>query len=210
MTLTSETVRTQAAGTGSQISFSVSFQFWDLDDLQIIHTDSSGVETTWVRGTQYTISDHVDGVVGTGTVDVVTSPTDYTPANGETLTFRSNLSITQDTSLPAGGPFPSVTVEQQMDKIVREIQQQVEALGRAIKLPVSSAFTDLAIPDPEATKFLRWNSAADALENAAVTDGGDIGIPVTIAEGGPGEITAAAAFAGLKQAAVSNGWWWSA
>ncbi len=55
------------------------------------------------------------------TLTVATSPTDHTPASGETLTITSNLDDTQDILLPEGGAFPSSSVEQQLDKIVRLI-----------------------------------------------------------------------------------------
>ncbi len=155
-----------------------------------VHAGANGTETIWVVGAHYTLT---GGSGATGTLTVKTSPTDYTPATGETLTITSNLDDTQGTSLPEGGPFPSSSVEQQLDKIVRLIQQKAEALGRAIKLPISSTNTDLAIPDPSASKFLRWNAGATALENADISGSGSIGVPVTVAEGGTGATTAAAA-----------------
>lgn len=190
MALTSEANRLQFSGDGATTSFAISYVFWDLDDLQVVHADSAGTETTWVRGTQYTVT---GGSGSTGTVEVVTSPTDYTPAASETLTVTSNIDDTQDTSLPSGGSFPTSSVEQQLDKIVRMIQQKAEALGRAIKLPVSSTNTDLEIPDPTASEFLRWNSGATALENADITGLGSIGTPVSLANGGTNAATAAAA-----------------
>lgn len=190
MTLTSETNRVQYSGDGSTTAFTITFVFWANADIQAVHTDSNGTETTWTLGTQFTLS---GGSGSTGTLTVSTSPTDYTPASGTTLTITSNLDDTQPTSLPEGGVFPSASVEQQLDKIVRLIQQKAEALGRAIKLPISSANTDLAIPDPSASKFLRWNSGATALENADIASQGSIGVPVTVAEGGTNASTAAAA-----------------
>ncbi len=190
MTLTSQTNRVQYSGDGSTTAFPTTFVFWLNADIQAIHTDAAGTETIWVFGTHYTLT---GGAGATGTLTVKTTPTDYTPASGETLTITSNLDDTQDTSLPEGGAFPSSSVEQQLDKIVRLIQQKAEALGRAIKLPISSTNTDLDIPDPSASKFLRWNSGASALENADISGLGSIGVPVTVAEGGTGSTTAAAA-----------------
>ncbi len=183
MTLPSETVRVQYSGDDSTIVFAVTFVFWDLDDLQVILTDAAGVETTWTRGTQYTVT---GGSGSTGTVTVETTPTDFTPATGETLTIKSNLDDTQDTDLPVGGSFPSDSVEQQLDKIVRMIQQKAEDLGRAIKFAVSSTFTDITFPDPEAGKVIRWNSTADALENSTATDGSALTLPLSVADGGTG------------------------
>ena len=190
MTLTSEINRAQYSGDGAQIAFPITFVFWLDADIRAIHTDANGSETIWAFGTHYTLT---GGDGGTGTLTAKTTPTDYTPASGETLTITSNLEDTQDTSLPEGGAFPSSSVEQQLDKIVRLIQQKAEQLGRALKLPVSSANTDLEIPDPSASQFLRWNAGATALENADISGAGSIGIPVTVAEGGTNSTTAAAA-----------------
>ena len=122
----------------------------------------------------------------TGTVTVSTSPTDYTPAIGTRLTIRSALPNTQPTSLPAGGPFPSAAVEQRFDQNVRLIQQLAEEVTRTIQLAVTSTNSGVVIPEPEASKFLRWDALADNLENADITSAGSIGIPVTVAEGGTG------------------------
>ncbi len=190
MTLTIQSNRVQYSGTGAQIAFPITFVYWLDADIRAVHADANGTETIWVVGAHYTLT---GGSGATGTLTVKTSPTDYTPATGETLTITSNLDDTQGTSLPEGGPFPSSSVEQQLDKIVRLIQQKAEALGRAIKLPISSTNTDLEIPDPSASKFLRWNAGATALENADISGSGSIGVPVTVAEGGTGATTAAAA-----------------
>ena len=138
MTLTATTVRVQYNGDGSTTVFPITFIFWDLDDLTVVHTDSSGTETTWTRGTQYTAT---GGSGSTGTLTVVTTPTDYTPAAGETLTIKSNLPNTQPTDIPLGGAFPSQSVEQQLDQIVRQGQQRDETLDRSLHFPISDSST---------------------------------------------------------------------
>ena len=157
MTLTATTVRVQYSGDGSTTAFAVTFVFWDDDDFQAILTDSAGADTTWVRGTDYTVA---GGSGATGTLTATTAP-----ASGETLTIISNLTDTQDTDLIEGGQFPAASVEQQLDQIVRQIQQTAEELGRAIKLAVTSTFSGLTVPDPSADKVLGWNAGATDLEN---------------------------------------------
>jgi hypothetical protein len=190
MTLSSETVKVQYAGNGSTTAFAVNFAFWNADDLRVIHTSAAGVETVWTRGTQYTVT---GGGGSTGTLTVSTSPTDYTPASGTTLTIKSNLADTQPTDLPLGGAFPSASVEEQLDKIVRLVQQKEERLDRAILLEETSTASAITIEDPASGKFLRWNTGLTGLENADITGSGSIGIPVSIANGGTNAITAAAA-----------------
>lgn len=107
MTLASATTKVSYAGNGSTASFSVTFVYWDNTDIEVILRSSAGVETTWVLNTQYTLS---GGAGSTGTLTVDTSPTDYTPASGETLVIRSKRADTQGTALPLGGAFPSTNV----------------------------------------------------------------------------------------------------
>ncbi len=90
MTLTSQTNRVQYSGDGSTTAFPTTFVFWLNADIQAIHTDAAGTETIWVSGAHFTLT-------------VATSPTDHTPASGETLTITSNLDDTQDILLPEGG-----------------------------------------------------------------------------------------------------------
>ncbi len=207
MTLTASTNRVQYDGDGSTVAFPITFIIWDEDDPEVILTDSNGVETVWTRGTQYTIS--LTSPPATATLNVVTTPTDYTPANNETLTIRSSLANTQTTSLPAGGALPSASVEQMVDQAIRQIQQAQEEIGRAIKFVKSSAQSDVTIPAPVAGEIIRWNSAADALENATFQDTGTLTVPVGLADGGTGGVTAAAALTnfGVKLAAQRVSLW---
>ena len=205
MTLTDSTNRVQYTGNGSTTSFAITFVFWDADDPQVTHADSSGTETTWTRGTQYTIT---GGSGATGTLTVVTSPTDYTPALNETLTIKSNLANTQPTSLPAGGELPSGTLEQQLDQIVRQLQQFSETVGRSITLKISSTESDVTIEDLDGNtgKFAQVNAAEDGFTYASVTSSGTITDPVPVANGGTGSTSAATAITALGAAGtgVSN------
>ena len=193
MTLTAATNRVQYDGDDSTASFPITFIIWTVDDPEVILTDSSGVETTWIRGTQYTIT--LTSPPATATLVVITSPIDYTPATGETLTIKSDLPNTQPTSLPLGGALPSGSVEQMVDQSVRQIQQSAEDIDRAPKLAKSSAITDLTIDDPVAGKILRWNSAADGIEGVDAAT--SLTTPVSLADGGTGGTTAAAALTNL-------------
>lgn len=206
MTLTAATNRNQFSGDGSTTSFPISFIIWDVDDPEVILTvDSTGVETIWTRGTQYTIT--LTSPPAKATLVVVTSPTDYTPASGETLTILSNLANTQPTSLPLGGALPSGAVEQQFDQNVRQIQQSAEEIDRSIKFAKSSTKTDVTIADPVANKILRWNAAATAIENVDAAT--SLTTPLGIADGGTGSTTAAAALTafGIKLAAQRVSLW---
>lgn len=192
MALTTLTVKVQYPGDGSNAGpFPIPFVFWDDDELKLISTvDSTNVDTDLTRGTHYTVT---GGNGETGSFTMVTSPNDNTPATGETLTLKSDVPNTQPTELPAGGDLPSGAVELQLDQTVRQIQQLLETLGRSLKFSEGSATEDIVFPEPSAGASIRWNTAADALETATATDGGDITLPVPVADGGTGATTAAAA-----------------
>ena len=190
MTLSSTSVKSLYNGDSSTKAFATGFIFWNSSELQVILVSSSGSETTWTEGTQYSVT---GGGGATGTVTASTTPVDYTPASGKQLLIRSALEDIQATSLPAGGVFPSTAVEQELDRIVRRLQEKEEELTRSIKLAVSSTFADLILPAPEASKFIRWNSAATELENADVGDVSAVGLPIPVTDGGTGATTAAGA-----------------
>ncbi len=196
MTLTAPTNRIQYSGDGATTLFPITYIIWDEDDPEVILTDSSGVETVWTRGTQYTIT--LSSPPATATLVIVTTPTDYTPQGGATpelLTIRSDLPNTQTTVLPAGGPLPSAAVEQMVDQAVRQVQQLSEEIGRCVKFLKSSSSSDIDMPDPVAGKILRWNSAADALENVDAAT--SLTTPLGLADGGTGGTTAATALSNL-------------
>jgi len=162
MTLTATTNKVAYSGNGSTTSFAVTFIYWDDTDVRVIlSNNTTGAETVWTNGTQYTLTGG-DGATGTLTVD--TSPTDYTPATGETLTIKSNLPDTQSTSLPLGGALPSTSIEERLDKNVRLSQQLSEELSRAIQFSESSPATSTYITETaaqRANKLLAFDSSGN-------------------------------------------------
>jgi len=171
VTLSSTTTKVQYDGDGSTVSFSVSFNFWADGDVRAILRDASETETTWVKGTQYTLTGG-SATGSTGTLTVKTSPTDYTPQVGETLTIMSVHAVTQETSFPLGGAFPSTSAETQNDKLARLIQQTQEIIKRAVKFKetTTSANENLELGEPVALAIPRWNSAKTKLESTLVED----------------------------------------
>ena len=190
MTLTSQVVKATHSGDSVQPQFTVTFIFFDPDDFMVVLTDTSGVETTLVRGTNYSVS---GGSGATGTITFITT----VPAIGETLTILSSIPTTQPLDLPAGGALPSTGLEQQLDKIVRMIQETAEEFDRALKFSTASSTTGIVVPEPVANNVLRWNAAADALENATAASGA-LTLPLGVSDGGTGAITVALARVALS------------
>ncbi|MEQ8356740.1 MAG: hypothetical protein RH942_14450 [Kiloniellaceae bacterium] len=172
MTISTTTAKSRYAGDGATASFPTGFKFLDNAQVRVILRAADGSESLWTEGSEYSLSGA--GAPGGGTVEVETSPTDHTPAAGETLVVKLSVPPLQETSLPLGGAFPSTAVEAMADLAALRDQQIEEALSRAPKLKESTALADIQLPEPEAGWLVGWNSGGTGLENIAPpADGAD-------------------------------------
>ena len=160
MSVSSEVFKVSYAGDGSTTSFSTSFTFSSTDEVSVtLVTNSTGAEAAWTLGTHYSLTGA--GTGSAGTLTVLTSPTDYTPASGKTLVIQLAPALTQTTSLPRGGTVsPKDTLEPMHDKRVRQILSLKETLDRAVKVPVSeTSGGTLPLAALRADKALIFNSS---------------------------------------------------
>lgn len=177
MTITTETAKSQYLGNGSTAEFSIGFEFLAPEDVKVILTDASDVDTTWVQGTQYNVRNNDGSPIvnrvqpATGKVFVVTAPTNYTPANGTVLTLLRNQALKQTTSYTEQGPFPARAHERALDRLSMQIQKEAEKLTRAPKFRETSQTSDITFPEPDAYKVIAWNAAGDDLENRDAAPG---------------------------------------
>ena len=168
MTVTSSTAKVSYAGNGSTTVFTITFRF--LVDSHIVATlrDANGAETTWIEGTHYTLT----GAGGaSGTLTVITSPTDYTPASGETLVISRNVPRTQESDYGENDSFPAETHEEALDKLTMLAQQQDEATARALVVPLSDTAADISLPvdSLRASKFLAFDATGQPIAAAGTT-----------------------------------------
>ena len=163
MTISTTTAKSRYAGDGSTTSFPTGFKFLDGDHVRVLLRAADGSETLWSEGSEYSLSGA--GAPGGGTVEVIISPTDHTPAAGETLVVKLAVPPRQETSLPLGGAFPSTAVEAMADLAALRDQQIEEALSRAVKFAETTALADVTFPEPEAGKPVGWSAEGDALIN---------------------------------------------
>ena len=130
MTISTTTSRVSYDGDGVTVSFPVTFLFLANSHIVVtLRVDSTGVETTWVENTQYTLTGA--GVAAGGTLTIDTSPTDYTPATGETLVIRRVVPATQLTDYPEGGAFPASSHETALDKQLESMGEEAAETGNA-------------------------------------------------------------------------------
>ena len=149
MTISTTTISKSYSGNGSTHSFAYDFKIFADADLTVIIRSSTGVETVKTLNTHYIVTGA--GVSSGGTVlfkfntgnasDAHYSVTDQRPQSGETVVIRSELANTQTMDLVANDPFPAETLETNMDKLVRMVQQHDEELGRSLKLSRTNTMT---------------------------------------------------------------------
>lgn len=166
MTVSTSDNKVILTGNGSNTLFQYTFKALSADDIDVYLDD-----TLQVSG--YTVTPDSDFVGG----DVVITPA---PANGVLVTLYRNVPLTQETDLGLENDLAEQNIEKMSDKLTMICQQLKEQLDRSITLPVTSSISGLTLPEPDALEFLRWNAAADALENVSInTTGGTILGPAT-------------------------------
>ncbi len=162
MTISSEDrVDGPYTGTGLVSAYPFYFKVFTTADVQVVQTDTSGVQTTLSSGYTVALNSNQDDTPG-GTV-TLSSPL----AAGYLLTITSALANTQLTELTnAGGFFPRV-INDALDKLTILVQQIASKLDRSIKVPVSDGAVTVDLP----TKTLRARKAiiCDASGNITVS-----------------------------------------
>jgi hypothetical protein len=172
MTVPNNKMKESFNGDGVTILFPFTgISFYQVADLDVLIADVNGVETVLTQNTDYTITNCGTGMPYTyGDVTMIGYYALHPPASGETVVVYRDVPYTQEIDLAAGGAMPAATLEEGYDRGVMMLQQLYDLIGRTVTLPISSPLTGLTLPSPEAELFLRWNAAADNLENFDIAD----------------------------------------
>lgn len=180
MSLSSETARQQYSGDGSTVLFAVPFHFETLStDVKAYLTDADGVDTelTYVAGSSpstgqfalVNLTQDSDGIYTAANVKTGDTPAAASGADpAEKVTILRGIPLKQTTDVQAADGFPPSSAEITWDRAVEMIQRLSEKIARSIKFRVGYNSTDIPIEDPEAGKYLRWNSDGDGLENVSL------------------------------------------
>jgi hypothetical protein len=149
MTVSSSTSRISYAGNGSETIFAFPYYFLADADLVVVRRDdATGVETTLVLESDYTVSGV--GQPAGGAVTTVTSP-----AVGQTLTLRRVVSLTQTTDFVANDPLDAEVLERAVDRATMADQQLQEQVSRTLKFPVGDSTALSTTLPPAATRASR-------------------------------------------------------
>ena len=152
MTISTTTNRDAFTGDGSQTSYPLTYPV----------TDASYVDVSVDDATVSTSDYSVTLVGSTATVVFNTAP-----ASAAKIVVRRIVPKTQTVDYVPYDTFPAETHEAALDKLTQIDQQLQEEIDRAMQMPVSDSTTSSYLPLPSAGKALKWNAAANALENSA-------------------------------------------
>lgn len=174
----------RSTANGSTTVFPYTFMIYANTDIEVL------VDTTVKTiTTDYTVDGL--GVSGGGNVTFIAAP-----ANAAIVTLLRKQAAAQASDYQANEAFPSVRIEKDYDKIVMAIQQAREVLRRCLTFKKSSSQSAQTIDEPTEGLFARWKTGG-GIDWATPTNA-TLSLPVSIANGGTGAITAALARTALS------------
>ena len=159
MTVTTTHFRKVYDGDGSTGAFTISFQFWDVAEIDVKNViATTGVVTQQILTTHYSVT---GGNGSTGLVTFVTAP----PSGTEVHIERQSVS-TQNVDLSPSQKLPSASIEQAIDRQAMRYQEMSTSLERYLSIPATDKDTDFGFPSTElpnkidrASKVLAFDSA---------------------------------------------------
>lgn len=155
-------------GTGAQTTWPFTFKVFAATDIAVTIADSLGVETALVYGVDYTVTLNANQETSPG--GTVTYPISGSPLPvGSRLVIVGNLPYDQPLDLPSGGNFSPLAIENQLDRMVMQIQQLRERVARALQVSVTTN-ANVALPPPAASQLIGWSSTGDNLENVPLSE----------------------------------------
>ena len=137
----------------TQTSFTVSFEFFDNDDLNV-----------YVDGTLKTITTHYTVSGGNGSTGTITmSVTGAT--GGSTVVITRDIDLDRTTDFPSSGPFNIGALNTELDRVVAIAADLNDLSGRGVKLSDFDTGASLTLPvaADRSNKVLAFNSAGDTL-----------------------------------------------
>lgn len=136
----SSTIRTvQYIGNGTASLFTFAFKVFQAADLNVVQLqDSTGIETTLMLTTDYTVTLNADQNANPGGAITLTAGA---LASGYTLTITSSIANLQPTDLSNQGGFYPEVINDALDRATIQIQQIADGLDRTLKIPISDSGT---------------------------------------------------------------------
>ncbi len=165
-------------GNGVATSFPFSFKVFAKTDIAVVFANSSGVESTLVLDSDYSVTLNADQNTTPG--GSITYPISGSPMlSTQALAIVGGLGYGQTTALPSGGAYNASIVERALDRLTILVQQVLEIANRGVQLAFTTA-TNVSsrLPAPRAFSVLGWSSDGLSMTNY---DPGTLGVSVSYA-----------------------------
>lgn len=144
-------------GDGAATAYPFAFKVFATSDIQVLVTSVAGVISTAVLNVDYTVALNADQTTSPGGTVNMAAP----PAIGVKLVTIGNLPYDQTLSLPGGGNFNPVAIENALDRTEIQIQQIAAAQAGSITVPVG----EIVPPLPAAAIRAGYTLGFDSLGN---------------------------------------------
>mgnify|MGYP000623770394 CR=1 FL=1 len=181
MSIGSATSRNNYTGNGSTNVYNYTYRILDDDDLLVTVRNTSGVESTLVKGTDYSVTGV--GLSAGGSITLIDANQSWLTGPGNLITnyvisIRRVRPLTQTTDIRNQGDFYPEAHEDAFDHNVMLAHQQQDELDRSLKLPetVPAADFDMTLPGDildAANKVPLINPAGDGFADSADWPTGD-------------------------------------
>jgi hypothetical protein len=137
MSISNENNRNDYTGNGATSTYSFTFKILDEDDITVTVRNTSGVETTLVITTDYTVTGV--GIEAGGSITLVNSGQAWLTSGSLTssyaLTIRRVLTFVQEYEFSSQSTFLPERHEEAYDRVVMLAQQNEQATNGSIRLP---------------------------------------------------------------------------
>jgi hypothetical protein len=139
----------------TQTSFTVPFEFFDLDDLNV-YVD--GVQKT--KTTHYTLASGGSGSTGSITLSVTGV------AGGSTVVITRDIDLERTTDFQTSGPFNIASLNTELDRFTAIAADLQDGVDRSLRLTDFDAAANLTLPDVNTRKgkTLAFNASTGAVE----------------------------------------------
>ena len=157
-------------GTAAQTAWPFTFKVFAPEDIAVVVLNSTGVETTLALNTDYSVTLNPNQDTSPG--GTVTYPLTGNPLQiGSKLTIIGDLDYDQPLDLLDGGNFDPEAIENELDRIVMQIQQLREAVQRTIRVSVSTnTALNVTLPSPVPEHVIGWDQTGTAMRNYSLSD----------------------------------------
>ena len=171
MTISNETMRTSAVGTGvTEQEVPFTFPILVSSDLEVTaRVTATGVETALVLDTDYTVDIDDDG---TGTITIIGDGT-----GNDNVAVTSEIWVARDTpktqtlDLAQGGAFNAENVEDAFDRATKQIIENTDNVTRSLRAPATDdEDLDMELPNSidRASQYLAFTATGEPTVVASV------------------------------------------